>query len=207
MELSHEEIDLLEKMKNEMDVKRWREFIFDLTRIKRYNNWLPINKKWEISSKTLNYLVTLYSQIIKEEVGLDAYYRISKEVWREVGKLSKDVIFDLKIDLTDASSVHFGVRNFSRIIMGPRLDFEVIHASRARSVIRIYNCPWHNIMIETGVQSFCEPHHEIHEMFCQSLIESLNPLMIFKFTQHINSQNLSYCEEVVEFRSKGVIRP
>ncbi len=204
--LSKEEVELLEQVKSNVDSELWRELIMDIVKIKESKGELVYKKKWEMATKALTYLVTLYSQVIKEEVGLDAYYKISKEVWSEVGKSFTDLLKPLKIDNNDASSIHSGVRKFSKVIMGSELDFEVVEALKDRSVVRIFNCPWHQIMLETGMQSFCEPHHEIHEIFCQSLVKSINPHMTFMFTQHANL-NSPYCEEKVEIRSSGAISP
>lgn len=162
-------------------------------------------EKWEIATNALTSLVSLYSQIIKEECGLETYYKISKEVWKEFGKSLKYLSKPLKINLKNASSVHYGVRRISRMIMGSELNFEVIESKEDRSVIRIYGCPWHKMMLKTGTQSFCEPHHEIHEVFCQSFVKVINPNLTFRFTKHSSTNDSSYCEEVVEYKATGII--
>lgn len=205
--LSKEEIKLFERLKNEMDSESWSELVASLDRLGASESELSGKMKWKMAAQALTYLVNLYSQVIKEEAGLEVYYKISKEVWSEISYSLKDLLQPLKIDSNDASSVHYGVRTFSRVIMGPELDFELVEAKKDRSVIRIYRCPWHQIMIETGLQSFCEPHHEVHETFCRSMVKALNPDMTFRFTQHTSAHSLPYCEEVVEFKPKGVIAP
>lgn len=162
-------------------------------------------EKWEVATHALTSLVSLYSQVIKEEFGLEAYYRVSTTVWNEFGKSLKKLSKQLKIDCKNASSVHFGLRNISRLIMGAELDFEVIEALKDRSVIRIYGCPWHKIMLKTGVQSFCEPHHEIHEAFCQSFVNVINPNLTFRFTKHSSTNESSYCEEIIEYKATGIV--
>jgi len=204
--LSKREVEVLERSKG-MDAELWRRLIKALSDAKAFDGGLPVYRRWEVAARTLTHLATLYSQVIKEEVGLETYYRISKEVWSEIGRSLTHLLRPLKIDYRDAGSVHHAVRMFSQAVMGPELEFDHVEASRDRSVIRIYGCPWYKIMVETGLQSFCEPHHEVHEAFCRSMVEALNPNLTFRFTQHTTAHSYPYCEEVVEFKRKRVIPP
>lgn len=203
--LSKDEMKDLKRLKVELDAETWKDFILTLSKFKLSilpisDEKPPMSKRWELATRLSTSLATFYCDAIKKHLDLEEYHKLQREIWGEIGRMAGEALKGyLKGDLEDARKAHEAMRMISKVIVGPELEYEFVEGSWEKSVMRVTQCPWRSRMMETGIQSFCEPYHEAHEALCQAILGSMGSKYRFHFTDRTASQNFPYCEEVVEF--------
>lgn len=193
--LTREELQELKRLKWELGAETWRELLLKISRVKSsLLDRIPPDRRWEAATEALTHLVSTYSQELKERYGWEGYYDVGTRAWASVGKRVAQMMEFLNPDRGDASAAHEMLMAVSRLVMGPELRFEVVEASRTRSIARVVGCPWYQRMLETGQQSFCEPDHEVHSAFCSAVLNVINPKLSFRF----DSTGFPNCRQIVE---------
>jgi hypothetical protein len=156
---------------------------------------IPEKTRWEIATKGLTGAYLAISNALKKAVGQKKFEEFNGSLWYEAGKGAKKFADTLGLHAQSAGDVEGIMNLFAKASMGPEFEFEVVEATKDRSVGQTTQCPWHRRWKELGLDfDTCSAGHQ---RWGDGVAESLNPNFTFRLTKNMVRGD-SHCEWVVE---------
>jgi len=121
---------------------------------------VPVEKRWEMTAKSLSGACVGYSLVLLGIVGKEKLDEIESKMWGEGGKTSLLQVKEaFKLPVEDAVDAFNLVAVAGILGLGPEFELETVEKTRERVVVRVTKCPFWERVKEFGVtaQYDCVP--------------------------------------------------
>lgn len=160
---------------------------------------VPVEKRWEMTAKSLTGALVGYSLTLLGIVGKEKLAEIESKMWSEGGKASILQIKEaFKLPVEDAMDAFNLVVTAGILGLGPEFELETIEKTRNRVVARATKCPFWERLKEFGAtaQYDCVP---ACSAWGTEGLKAVNPKITRKIVK-APPRGDPYCEVVYELK-------
>ena len=177
-------------------------------------NKISAEKRWAVTVRILTGLYVMRGDIfmiplLNEDEGVFAPVEAS-ERWTEIlMKLFSDSAKKLFTWVKETFSIPvedaIGAANLEnvacKLLQGPEFQFEIVEATRERTVVRCTHCAWWEKYKEFELERALIPCDAVDQAWTDAGLTAINPKLTYKVTK-AKPRGDPYCEGVIEFKEK-----